>query len=195
MRANKLTRGSKRWRGGELAVRRGPRAVSPRGAWIVVNKTNMEVRRASPGFLELLRARKNDVQGMPVSALSSGAEGQEASWRRKAFTRRLLELPGRHEDIVLRASDGRKVVVDVLVSEAFGHRSPRVLCRVIDRTAHHQIESDLIGKFRDLFRVSTGLMRLPGEPGSREEKSSGAERTSAAPKLTTATISDEGPRG
>jgi two-component system, NtrC family, sensor kinase len=141
------------------------------GVWIVVDTKDGAVLDGSVHFRQMLALERSQFLGFPISAFSDDSVGSK--WASKRFDDKIFKTQGRHEDVLLKSSDGRDVLVDVHVSHAIkmGWRSATI-CMIIDGTERQRLQAELIVKhkelrkaFLDLEQKSADLIRLNGEIG------------------------------
>lgn len=144
----------------------------------------------SEHFDDMMTADKKDYLYKPLSVFTAPPEN--ALWSMKAFTRDLLTVEGRHEDVLLKGFTQRTMVADVHVSRPIRMDGIQiVVCLITDETERHRLQSELISKhkelrktFADLERQSKALSKLNAEIGEMSTRLSQASSMAAIGEIT-----------
>jgi two-component system NtrC family sensor kinase len=160
------------------------------GAWIVVALRTGIVLDASAQFLQMLCIDREQL--VHRSILEFSHDPVDTQWVSKRFDATLVQVVGRHEDILLAGGDPGRVLVDVHVSKPIRFSGRRAaLCLISDGTERHRLQTELIAKhkqlrkaFLDLEQKSADLIRLNGEIGELSAILSRASSLAAIGELT-----------
>lgn len=138
----------------------------------------------------MMMVDKKDYISQPMSIFTAPSE--VALWSMKAFTRELLDVEGRHEDVLLKGLTQRTLVADVHVSRPVRLDGIHiVICLITDETERHRLQSELIAKhkelrktFADVERQSAALSKLNAEMGEMSTRLSQASSMAAIGEIT-----------
>ena len=148
------------------------------------------ILEGSCDFEEMMALKHRDYIYQSISILSAPA--QSSLWVMKTLDRKMINTVGRHEDVLLKSGSGRNIVADVHVSRTIRAGGTRAaVCLVTDATERHRLQSELIGKhkelrktFADLEQKSSALTRMNLEIGEMSAELSRASSMAAVGEIT-----------
>ena len=141
------------------------------GAWIIVECSTGVIIEGGILFQEMLDIERVEFIGHSINNFSN--DPVDTNWSSKKLDKELIGIQGRHEDVLMKGNDGKRILVDVHVSAPIRYRGRNVaVCLLTDGTERQRLQTELIAKhkqlrkaFMDLEQKSADLIRLNGEIG------------------------------
>ena len=160
------------------------------GPWIAVDVQSECILDGSRHFEDMMSLDRAEYLHQSISILT--APSQDTLWVMKTFDRNLLNIEGRHEDVLLKSGVGRNIVADVHISRPIrAGRTRAAVCLITDATERHRLQSELIAKhkelrktFADLEQKSAAMTRMNIEIGEMSAQLSRASSLAAIGEIT-----------
>lgn len=126
------------------------------GPWFLVEVDTGRIVGAGKPVEGLFGVPKRALLRRNIDELATRGGGDD--WSVKELSLKLLKRPGHYEDVRVKTTDRGDVVVEMRISHAGTMAGRRIaLCLMTDRTDQHRLQSELIGKHKELRRAFTRL--------------------------------------